>query len=917
MSLFNGFRWCKNKIYTLFIKHFKYIFSIILIGLGFTVQAQSVIAEDSTSIVSGINMDSVNLKHHNDSLQLQMDPADRLSPEKEVFEDEIIYSADSIVGIGTGLFLLYGNAEVSYGADMKLNADFIRLNMDSSLIFAMGGKDSAGADLGLPEFIDAGTSYVSKQMVYNFSTGKGFITDVVTEQGEGYVTSHETKRINDEAFCMRGGKYTTCDNHDHPHFYLSMSKAKVRPGKNIVTGPAHLVIEDVHLPLFIPFGFFPFTESYSSGFVIPEFGEEQNRGFFLSQGGYYFAISDYFDFKGLGSIYTNGSWDMAATSAYKVRYKYSGSFNAQFMTNVTGEKGEDDYAKSKDFRITWSHRQDPKANMYQTFSSSVNFSTSSYDRNNVDTYFDPQTRSQNHKQSSITYSRRFADAPFSFSGSALASQNSSDSTLSLTLPQLNISMARITPFKRKVKVGKTLWYEKIGMTYSGAIRNSIQGKQDEVFKSDLIRDWKNGIRHSIPSVSTSFNVLKSITITPSVSYNESWYSSHLEKNWNDVDSVLEVDTIYGFNRVYDYQGSLSASTKLYGFYKPWRKLFGDKVEAIRHVMTPSVSMSYRPDFGQDKFGFYDTYQREVYDKEDSVVVLQEVRYNKYEGYIYGNSPTGKSGMLNMSLGNNVEMKVRSNKDTASQFKKIKLIESLSFSTGYNMSVDSFNWSPISVQGRTTLFKNFSINFGARFDPYMKEVNSNGQVVSVNKTFLKEEGRIGQLTSANASSGYRLDNKLVSEWFSKGGKKGEAPKSADEGDQGGKEKSKAKDKPAVDEYGYTPFTIPWSLSFSYSYRLNATFNKVTRDYDYDGTSNLTVNGNIELTNKWSLSGGSGYDFKRNKVTYGSFNLSRDLHCWSMNMSFVPFGDYTTYKFTIKVNSTILQDLKYEQQKSPYD
>lgn len=900
----------------MFIKHFKYIFSIILIGLGFTVRAQSANAEDSTFIVPRINMDSVNLKHHNDSLQLQLDPADRLSPEKEVFEDEIIYSADSIVGIGTGLFLLYGNAEVSYGADMKLSADFIRLNMDSSLIFAMGGKDSAGADLGLPEFIDAGTSYVSKQMVYNFSTGKGFITDVVTEQGEGYVTSHETKRINDEAFCMRGGKYTTCDNHDHPHFYLSMSKAKVRPGKNIVTGPAHLVIEDVHLPLFIPFGFFPFTESYSSGFVIPEFGEEQNRGFFLSQGGYYFAISDYFDFKGLGSIYTNGSWDMAATSAYKVRYKYSGSFNAQFMTNVTGEKGEDDYAKSKDFRITWSHRQDPKANMYQTFSSSVNFSTSSYDRNNVETYFDPQTRSQNHKQSSITYSRRFADAPFSLSGSALAAQNSKDSTLNLTLPQLNFSMSRITPFKRKVKVGKTLWYEKIGMTYSGVMSNSISGKQDEVFKSNLLKDWKNGIQHSIP-FSTSFNVLKSITITPSVSYTEKWYSSHLEKNWNDVDSVLEIDTIYGFNRVYDYQGSLSASTKLYGFYKPWRKLFGDKVEAIRHVMTPSVSMSYRPDFGQDKFGFYDTYQQKFFDEVDSVDVWQDVRYSKYDGYLYGNSPTGKSGMLNMSLGNNVEMKVRSDKDTANQFKKIKLIESLSFSTGYNMSVDSFNWSPISVQGRTTLFKNFSINFGARFDPYVKEVNSKGQVVRVNKTFLKEEGRIGQLTSANASSGYRLDNKLVSEWFSKGGKKGEATKPADDDGQADTGKSKAKDKPAVDEYGYTPFTVPWSLSFSYSYRLNATFNKVTHDYDYDGTSNLSVNGNIELTNKWILSGSSGYDFKINKVMPGSFNLSRDLHCWSMNMSFVPFGQYTTYKFTIKVNSTILQDLKYEQQKSPYD
>lgn len=915
------------------LKRFFYLFSIFLVYSGAILVGQSQANIDTlefeadTLLANGLyRMDSALNVPLTDTIPYEPDPSKRLSPEKEIFEDEINYTADSIVGIGSGIFLLYGNAEISYGEGTKLRANFIRMNMDSSVVYALGGKDSVGAWVGKPEFEDQGTVYVSEEMIYNFNSGKGFITNVVTEQGEGYVTSNETKRIDENTFCMRNGKYTTCDNHGHPHFYLKMSKAKVRPGKNIVTGPAHLVIEDVPLPLILPFGFFPFTDTYTSGFIVPEFGEEQRRGFFLSDGGYYFALSDYFDLKMLGSIYTLGSWDVSASSKYKLRYKFSGNFSAKYMVNSFGDKGQDDYSRTKDFRINWSHRQDPKANMYQTFSASVNFSTSSYDRNNVNTVYNPELRSQNHKQSSVSYSRRFAELPMSLSASAQASQNSRDSTLSLSFPQINFSVSRITPFKRKKQIGSTRWYEKIGMSYSAVMSNSISGKEEDVFNSDLIEDWRNGVRHSIP-VSTSFNIFNNLTLTPSLNYTERWYSSRLEKSFDYADSTVQTDTIYGFNRVWDYSTSFSAATKLYGFYKPWRKLFGDKVEAIRHVFTPSVSLSYRPDFGQEKYGYYGTYD-EIVEENDSTYYTRETTYSKYQGALYGNAARGKYGAINFNINNNLEMKVRSERDTANEFTKIKLIESFNISSGYNMAVDSFQWSNISMNVRTKIFKKYSININATFDPYMYEVDANGNGRRVNRTWWAEERKIGQLISANTGFGYRIDNKIVKGWFS-GDKEPIDPDASTEDpmvndlvddpylDQTNVDMEEEDERSKKDPYGYMPFEMPWSISANFSFSLRSRFNAQKDDYDYDITSNLRLNGSLDLTDKWKITASSGYDFNRNEITSTNFNISRNLHCWSMNMSVVPFGTYQTYRFTIKVNSSILSDLKYEQQKSPWD
>ena len=492
----------------------------------------------------------------------------------------------------------------------------------------------------------------------------------------------------------------------------------------------------------------------------------------------------------------------------------------------------------------------------------------------------------------------------------MPSQNAADSSLTLTLPQINLSMSRIYPFKRKHKIGRDRWYEKIGLSYSGTLSNSVQGKQDDVLANAPTVDWRNGVRHSVP-VSTSFQILKNISISPSISYTERWYGEHIEKYVDtlaDNTTRVNTDTIKGFNRVYDYQASVSASTKLYGTYIPFRKLFGDKVEAIRHVMTPSVSFSYRPDFGEESWGYYGTYTEYSEQYEEWI----EREYSKYQGSLYGTPGSGRYGAASFSVGNNVEMKVRNDKDTTgTAFKKVKLLESLNFSTSYNMAADSMRWSNISVRGRTRLFKGLSLNAGATFDPYVTTINAKGRPIRINRLYWDRDRIIGKLTNLTLSTGYSIDNKSVGSFFESiiGNKDDES--SEEEGASGEKKVA------GFDDDGYMVFDIPWNLSFSYSYTLKGQYEPELDDFDYEGVSNFRFNGNVKLTNKWNINFSSGYDFKRNEVTSTNIGVQRNLHCWSMSFNAVPFGRYKTYNFTINVNSAMLQDLKYEKRSSPWD
>ncbi len=913
----------------MFHKHKILIILFITLLGGLVIRAQEVrVANDSSAPArqDTVSVPKDTVKLTPDSLQIKTDTLmakDTVRKKKNSLDAVVTYQAkDSILMTAGNWAYLFGEGNVKY-RQIELQSEVIEMNMDSSLVFAKFGLDSIGEEFGYPLFKDGEQQYESKTMRYNFGTKKGYITDVITQQGEGFVTAGRTKKMANNDMFMMGGKYTTCDDHDHPHFYLQLSKAKVRPKKNIVTGPAYLVIEDVPLPLAIPFGFFPFSESYSSGIIMPTFGDEMDRGFFLRDGGYYFALSDYVDLALTGEIYTKGSWGLSARSAYRKRYKYSGNFNASLLTTILGDKVvPKEYSKSKDFKITWTHSQDAKANPYRSFSASVNFATSSYDRNQLTNIYN-QNSTSNTKGSSVSLSQRFPNSPFSLSATMNVNQRSRDSSISVTLPDVSITMSRIYPFKRKHAVGSEKWYEKISMSYSGYLRNSIDTKESKLMKSSLVKDWRNGMQHNIP-VSATFNLFKYINISPSFNYTERWYTNKIMQAWNETSKrLMPSDTIYGFNRVYNYNASLSASTTMYGFYKPLPFL-GNKVEMIRHRFEPSISLSAAPDFGDPRYGFYESY---TYMDENGEMYTNT--YSPFANQIFGSAPQGKQGSLSFSINNNVEMKIRSDEDSTG-FKKISLIDKLSLAMSYNMAADSFKWSDMSVGLRLKFSKSYTLNLNAMFDTYTYD--EKGRKVDVPRW---EAGKgFGRLRSTGTNFSYTLNNDTFSKLFG-GGKTDETKKegsqqgTGEEGEladgmnpetdaqptEGGRLREKKKELGEFDADGYQANKVPWSLAFSYGMNLGyGDFNPNTLEYKYKLTHNLSFNGNIQPTKNWRFNFNATYDFDTKKIAYMNCSVTRDLHCWQMSGSFIPIGPYKSYTFTIAVSSSLLKDLKYNQSSS---
>ena len=837
---------------------------------------------------------------------------------KEPLDAPVTYEAnDSIVFTEGGFAHLYGQSKVNY-EKIELTSEVITMNMDSSTVYARGIKDSTGVESGLPVFKDGDTPYESKEMRYNFKSKKGFINSIVTQQGEGYVVSEEAKKgANDEIY-MRSGKYTTCDDHDHPHFYLKLSMAKVRPKKNAVFGPAQLVVEDVPLPIAIPFGFFPFNSSYSSGFIMPTFGDEMNRGFYLRDGGYYFAISDNMDLKVLGEIFTKGSWGLSTQSNYVKRYKYSGSFNASYLVTKTGEKNMPDYMVTKDFKIAWSHRQDPKASPNSTFSANVNFATSSYDRRNLSSLYNPQQYANNTKASSVSYSRTFPSIGLNLSSTFNITQNTRDSSLSVTLPDLNLSLNRIYPFKRKKSAGEERWYEKIAVQYTGRLTNSISTKDNLILKQGLSK-WNNGMQHNIP-VSATFTLFKYLNVVPSFNYTERWYTRKVMQNFDPVANAVVRDTVSGFNRVYNYNLSLQMNTKLYGFFKPW-KMFGDKVQMIRHVFTPSVSFSYAPDFGQSRYGYYDTY---TYTDTNGEVRI--VEYSPYQGMAFGVPGKGMQKSFNFSIDNNVEMKVKSDKDTTG-VKKISLIDQLSANMSYNAAAKTRPWSDLSMNLRLKLTKSYTFNMNASFATYAYQYDDRGNIVVGDRTEWSY-GRFGRFQGYSGSFSYTLNNDTWKKWFGKSDEDKDNKEEDEEFDdeyQTDEEREELRKKQSqprkkeqanITDDGYLAFKMPWSLSLSYSYSIREDknkekFNRKTMRYPYALTHSLNASGNVKLGSRWNVNYSSGYDFTQKKMSMTTVNISRDLHCFTMSCGLV-FGPFTSYNFSIRALSTMLTDaLKWDQ------
>ncbi len=842
-------------------------------------------------------------------------------------EAPVVYeSKDSMVWYKNGNAYLYGDGQVNY-QKIELKANEITIDLETSTVYAQGTTDTLGNTKGRPVFADGDTPYESETMSYNFRSRKGFINNVTTQQGEGYMTSNTVKKGSEEEFYIRNGRYTTCEEHEHPHFYLSLTRAKMRPNQDVVFGPAYLVVADVPLPLALPFGFFPFTSDYSSGFLMPSYGDELERGFYLRDGGYYFAISDLMDLKVTGEIFTKGSWGVSSISNYRKRYKYSGNVNLSYMVTKTGEKNMPDYSASKNFKIVWSHRQDPKANPNQNFSASINYATSNYERNNLSSMYNPALTSQSIRTSSMSYSRSFPERKLNLSSSFNISQNMRDSTLSLTLPSLNVSMSRIYPFKRKKAMGEEKWYEKISFTYTGSLSNSITAKESEIFQQNILTDWRNGVKHYIP-VSATFTAFKYINITPSFNYTERWYSYKVDRSWDEERMRERQDTTFGFNRVYNYNLAVSANTKLYGFYKPIKAIFGDKVQMIRHVLTPSVSYSLTPDFSDSKYGYYKSYTY-----TDSKGEVRTVDYSPYTGSLYGVPSKGRSGSINMDVSNNVEMKIKSKRDSTG-VRKVSLIDELGGSISYNMAAKTKPWSNLSTRIRLKLTKNYTFSLNSVWATYAYEFNESGRVVVGDRTEWSY-GRFGRFQGMSQNFSYTFNNGTLKQWQEKIDKlMGPKDESEEEGapdqsasahgapNKGERKSSNAssssKGEVELDEDGYMPFNIPWSFSVSYgvSMRENTAgkINEHTMRYPYKLTQNMNFSGNIKISNKWNMNFSSGWDFDDKELTTTTMNISRDLHCFSMSCGVV-LKPYTSYNFSIRANSAMLADaLKYDQRSS---
>lgn len=892
--------------------------------------ADSLLEKEENVAPDTLGMDSLQLAvyQHNKAVDdsIRLDSINRAkkngidAPVEYTANDSLVYDAMSKTA------KLYGSSEVKY-ENMDLKSDKIRMSLDSSIVHATGSPDSTEKTgvRGRPVFQMGSDIYDTDTIAFNFKTKKGLVQNAYTEQEDGYLRSQVSKRNDNGDIYLAHGRYTTCDK-DHPDFYISLSRAKVRPGKDVVFGPAYLVVADVPLPFAIPYGFFPFTKSYSSGFIMPSYGDENNRGFYLRDGGYYFAMSDKWDLKLLGEIYTKGSWGISAASNYRKRYKYNGSFYFSFQDTRTGDKGMPDYAKQTSFKVQWSHRQDSKANPFSSLSASVNFATSSYERNNLTSMYNPQSLTQSTRTSSVSWSTTFSSIGMTLSSTANLNQNMRDSTIAMTLPDLNINISRFYPFRRKHMAGDERWYEKISMSYTGHLSNSISTKEDKLMHSNLIKDWRNGMQHQIP-ISANFTLFNYINVNPSFNFTDRMYTNKIMRSWDEANQREVSDTTYGFHNVYNWNMSVSASTKFYGFWTPSRKIFGDKIQAIRHVITPQVSFSYAPDFGASRYGYYDTYQ-----KTDADGNVSLVQYSPYQSGLYGVPGRGRTGSVSWDVSNNIEMKVKSDKDSTG-VKKVSLIDELGFAMSYNFATDYHPLSDLTMRLRLKWWKSYTFNLNAVFASYAYELNDQGTPYVGNHTYWGM-GKWGRFQGMSQNISYTLTPEKIKKFFSGGGDEDDDKKKKQndeegidtdiesnvdddmiEGQRGAKKKSGG-GKTDTDGDGYMAFSMPWSLTFGYGITMRENtdvnkFNTKTMRYPYKFTQTLNMSGNVRISDGWNISFSSGYDFDNHEVSMTTASLQRDLHCFNMSCSVV-LAPYTSYNFTFRCNASTLTDaLKYDK------
>lgn len=823
---------------------------------------------------------------------------EKTSKKSSVIDSPIDYNASDSIAIsmedGQQIVHLYGSAKVKYGT-VELTAAYIKVNFEQKEIYAEGIEDSTGTINGKPHFMEGTEEFDCATLRYNFVTGKGYSENVITKQQDGTVHGAKAKMINKEVYCMEDGMYSTCDA-DHPHFYLNMTKGKVIKDKAIITGRAYMVLEDfpIYFP-FLPYGFLPtFKKTYTSGVIIPSYGSDQYDGYYLKNGGFYWAASDFFDIKVTGDAYTSGKWALNGTSSYRLRYKFSGSFSLGYSQTVNGTRGID-YSKNPNFNIVWSHNQDVKANPSQTFSASVNFSSSGWSRENE--YEDPTKAVTNSKSSTISYRKTFLNTPFSLSASVRANQNTRNQTVDLQLPSLTLNMKSIQPFKPKKRSGPKRFYEDFKLSYSLQTDNKLTTTESELFTTPF-SEWRKGIKHNLPITLPSFKLLNHINVVPSFSYNERWYFDYQEKYWLDGYYAIDNETGLqkwiagrveevrrdGFKRNYEYSYSLSASTTLYGMYEMINPNW--KVKKIQHKIDPSISFNYHPDFAERRFGFYEMVQ------VDSMGRME--RYNIFQKGIYGSTSAGKSGAINFSLANRVEMKIRNDKDSVATDKKVPIIDNFGVSSSYNLRADSMKLSPFSLNLRTKV-AGTSINISGSLNPYQL----NEKAVAIDKYTWNDPNRsgmakLGRLT--NVSTGFNLSyssDKL------KSNKKGNKVQNTGQQQQDEEEE-------VTKSTTYAEYKMPWRISMNY------TFSYSNPNGTARWVQSVGINGGVDFTTKWKSTFSSGYDFIAGKITHTNVSITRDLHCWAMSFNFSPIGTMKYYTFSISANAAMLKDLRLQRE-----
>ena len=786
---------------------------------------------------------------------------------------------------------LYKKGMIEYES-MELKADEIRVDFNTQMLYAQHVTDSNGKPVGRPFFKEGDAEYMADTIAFNYNTKKGIISGVITQQGEGFLHGSRVKKISDSIMYLNGGQYTTC-NYSHPHFAINFSHSKLITGDKIFTGPAYVTIEDVPTPLVLPFAFFPMKKDRTSGILMPSYGWMNNRGYYLKDGGYYWPINDRVDLSVLGELYTNLSWAAEARSNYYVRYKYKGDVDIRYGITKEGIPGDSaTFSKYSDFKLVWKHDQDAKANPRSRFSANVNLQSRNYNKNttNSNDYFNSTTTS------SISYTAQLGGG-FNLAASLRESYNAQTGLINLKLPSVSLSSSTFYPLRRKQVSGSYRWYENISLSYTFSADNNITSQDSDLFKLSTLNRMQYGIQHSVP-LSFSQKVLKYFNWTTSVSYNERWHWSTIRKNFDTVTNRAVIDTVRGFRANRDVGFNSSLSTRIYGMFN---FKYGP-VRALRHVINPSVSFNYRPDFGDPKFGWWQSYT-------DNTGYVH--RYSIFEQSLYGGPSDGRSGRISFSVGNNLEMKVVDRKDTVTGVKKITLLENLSFNISYDLAKDSLRWSDLSVSGRTTLFKNMVLNYSGSFSPYY--IDSAGRkhdqyIWDVQDKLLQKNNSTWstQFSYSINSSTFKPDKKVK-------------PGSKPSGEQIVPPimQTPFNYNPALMLGSYADFSMPWNLSFNYSLSYVSTYVAAQFNLKKEVIQTLSISGNVDLTPNWKIAVSTGYDFVNKGISYTSLDIYRDLHCWEMRFNWVPFGYYKSWNFQINIKASSLKDVKYTKQQSYQD